>query len=107
VAVAAADLGSNEWAGVASLGMTESEKGIWFLCRGSWPESVYSAVDEKGAKLTSKMTTLEEVGLLLPLLTVPGTLAGDHLILGVDNLGVVYRVGVFKVFFNTMSEMNP
>jgi hypothetical protein len=90
VSDAAGGLGNDDWAGVASLGMTESEKGIWFVCRGSWPDAVYTAVDEKGARLASKMTTLEAVGLLLPLLTVPHVLAGYHVVLGVDNLGVVF-----------------
>jgi hypothetical protein len=90
VSDAAAGLGSDDWAGVASLGTTESEKGIWFVCRGSWPDAVYTAVDEKGARLASKMTTLEAVGLLLPLLTVPHVLVGNHVVLGVDNLGVVF-----------------
>jgi hypothetical protein len=90
VSDAAGGLGKDEWAGVASLGLTESTKGIWFLGRGIWPEAVYTARDEKGARLASKMTTLEAVGLLLPLLSVPGALAGHHVVLGVDNLGVVY-----------------
>jgi hypothetical protein len=81
VSRAAGGLGIDEWAGVASLGIMESEKGIWFLCCSSWPDSVYSAVDEKGARLASKMTTLEAFGLLLPLLTVPHILAGHHVIL--------------------------
>jgi hypothetical protein len=37
------------------------------------------------------MTTLEAVSLLLPLLTVPGKIAGHQVILGVDNLGMVYK----------------
>jgi hypothetical protein len=83
-------LGSDEWAGVASLEITQSNKGIWYLCRGIWPDSVYRARDEKGARLGSKMTTLGATGLLLPLLTVPGVIASQHMVLGVDNLGVVY-----------------
>jgi hypothetical protein len=90
VSDAAGGLGKDEWAGVASLGLTETGKGIWFLARGIWPESVYTARDEKGARLASKMTTLEAIGLLLPLLYVPGRLANQHVVLGVDNLGVVF-----------------
>jgi hypothetical protein len=71
-------------------GLTETGKGIWFLARGIWPESVYTARDEKGARLASKMTTLKAIGLLLPLLSVPGRLANQHVVLGVDNLGVVF-----------------
>jgi hypothetical protein len=87
---AAGGLSKDEWAGVASVGLTESGKGVWFLARGIWPDAVYTAVDEKGAKLASKMTTLESLGLLLPLLSVPETVAGQHIILGVDNIGVVF-----------------
>jgi hypothetical protein len=86
----AGGLGSDKWAGVTSLGITQSSKGIWYLCRGIWPESVYRARDEKGARLASKMTTLEATGLLLPLLTVPGVITGQHVVLGVDNVGMVY-----------------
>jgi hypothetical protein len=90
VSDAAGGLNSDEWAGVASVGLTESGKGIWFLSRGIWPAAVYEAVDEKGARLASKMTTLETLGLLLPLLSVPALLAGQHVVLGVDNIGVVF-----------------
>jgi hypothetical protein len=83
-------LNSDEWAGVASVGLTESGKGIWFLARGIWPVAVYEVVDEKGARLASKMTMLETLGLLLPLLSVPALLAGQHVVLGVNNIGVVF-----------------
>jgi hypothetical protein len=36
------------------------------------------------------MMTLEATGLLLPLRTVPGVIASQHVVLGVDNLDVVY-----------------
>jgi hypothetical protein len=90
VSDAGGGLGSDDWAGVASLGLTLSQKGIWFLDRGVCPPAVYEAKDEKGARLASKMTTLEAVGLLLPLLSVPGRLVGQHVVLGVDNIGVVF-----------------
>jgi hypothetical protein len=90
VSDAAGGLSKDEWAGVASVGLTESGKGVWFLARGIWPEAVYRARDEKGARLASKMSTLESLGLLLPLLSVPEKLAGQHVVLGVDNMGVVF-----------------
>ena len=80
---------SAEWAGVASLGLTESDS-FWFLCRGEWPEAILKRKDEKGANFSSKMTTLETVGLLLPFLTVPQTVKGKNIILGVDNISVVF-----------------
>ena len=86
---AASGTGAEEWAGVASLGLTESDT-FWFLCRGEWPEAILQRKDEKGANFSSKMTTLETVGLLLPLLTVPQTVKGKNIILGVDNISVVY-----------------
>jgi hypothetical protein len=90
VSDAAGGLSADEWAGVASVGLTESGKGVWFLARGIWPSSVYNAKDEKGARMAAKMTTLESVGLLLPFLSVPEVLAGQHVVLGVDNIGVVF-----------------
>jgi hypothetical protein len=51
---------------------------------------VYEARDEKGARLASKMTTLEAVGLLLPLLSVPEKLAGQHVVLGINNIGAFF-----------------
>ena len=86
---AAGGEGDEEWAGVASLGHTETG-GVWYLCRGQWPANIKTDVDEKGAAFKSKMTTLEMVGLLLPFLTIPKLLQGRHVILGVDNKSVVY-----------------
>ena len=89
VSDAAGGLGGEEWAGVASLGFSESGN-FWFLCRGEWPQAIFSKEDEKGAKFSSKMTTLELVGLLLPLLSIPEIVKGKNLILGVDNISVVF-----------------
>jgi hypothetical protein len=86
---AAGGLGNEDWAGVASLGHHD-EKAFWFLCRGKWPESVYWHMDEKGAGLAAKMTTLELIGLFLPLLSIPETVRGKNIILGVDNVSVVF-----------------
>ena len=47
-------------------------------------------MDEKGASMASKMTTLELIGLFLPLLTIPEQLRGRHIVLGVDNVSVVF-----------------
>ena len=86
---AAGGLGTQEWAGVASLGHDQEHR-IWFMCRGQWPENIKTDVDEKGAAFKSKMTSLELVGLLLPFLTVPELTRGRHVILGVDNRSVVH-----------------
>ena len=89
VSDAAGGLGSEEWVGVASLGLNSSGE-LWFLCRGEWPESILTGQDEKGADFASKMTTLELVGLFLPLLTVPQIIQGRNIVLGVDNVSVVF-----------------
>jgi hypothetical protein len=86
---AAGGLGNESWAGVASLGHY-SEKAFWFVCRGKWPPCIYWLHDEKGASFAAKMTTLELVGLFLPLLTIPEIVRGKNVVLGVDNVSVVF-----------------
>jgi hypothetical protein len=86
---AAGGLGSEDWAGVASLGHFD-EKAFWYLCRGKWPDTIYWHTDEKGASMAAKMTTLELIGLFLPLLTIPETVRGKNVVLGVDNVSVVF-----------------
>jgi hypothetical protein len=89
VSDAAGGTGNETWAGVASIGEIH-EKSFWYLGRGVWPPAVYSYKDEKGAALAQKMTTLELVGLFLPFLTVPEVVKGRNVVLGMDNLGVVF-----------------
>jgi hypothetical protein len=43
-----------------------------------------------GGFFGSKSTTLEMVGLLLPFVSDPKSLVGQHIVLGVDNTSVVY-----------------
>jgi hypothetical protein len=76
--------------GVASIVLNEKMEVIdW--SRIFWPKSfLEDKKDSKGAYFGSKTTTLEAVGLLLPLLTNPGRLSGKHLIFIVDNLAVVF-----------------
>ena len=47
-------------------------------------------LDSKGSAFASKTTTLETIGLLLPFLTIPQTVRGRHVVLGVDNIAVVF-----------------
>ena len=89
VSDAAGGHGTEEWLGVASLG-TNQDGDVWFMCRGSWPPEIRTGKDEKGANFASKMTTLELVGLFLPLLSVPKSVQGRNLVLGVDNVSVVF-----------------
>jgi len=46
--------------------------------------------NQKGTFFGSKSGTLEMVGLLLPFLSTPILLIGKHILLEVDNMGVVY-----------------
>jgi hypothetical protein len=55
-----------------------------------WPKKfLEEARDDKGAFYGSKTTTLEAIGLIIPLLTTPDIMSGKHLIYKVDNIVVV------------------
>ena len=87
---AAGGLSDTDTCGVASLSISDSGK-VWFLARGAWPDSIRGGtLDNKGADFASKTTTLETVGLLLPFLCIPDILRGRHVVLGVDNVAVVF-----------------
>jgi hypothetical protein len=76
--------------GAASVGISESGQ-IWFCCRVTWPTHLLlHAQDELGKAYGCKSTTLEMIGVMLPLLTVPHLLRGRELCLYVDNIAVVY-----------------
>ncbi len=76
--------------GAASVGLRR-DKTIWYVCRVTWPARLLNeARDSKGCYYGSKTTTLEAIGVLLPLLTIPAALAGREVVLKVDNLAVVY-----------------
>ena len=90
VSDAAGGHSSTDGPGVASIGL-DSSGAIWFLAKGTWPSNITSGqLDEKGAAFASKMTTLELIGLFLPLLSAPHVVRGKHVRLGVDNVSVVY-----------------
>jgi hypothetical protein len=56
-----------------------------------WPPPFISeAVDKNGLRFGNKTTTLECIGMLFPLLTIPDLLAGRHVVLRVDNIACVY-----------------
>ena len=46
--------------------------------------------DAKGKRLGDKTTTLEAVGVLLPFILVPEKLRNKHVVIQVDNMGVVW-----------------
>jgi hypothetical protein len=83
------DLNAKEDAGVACIMVQEDTVQWWGDL--SWPKKfIEQEVDEKGARFGSKTATLEAIGVLLPFLTIPEELIGQHVIFEVDNIAVVY-----------------
>ena len=80
----------NKGRGVVCLAGTEV-KNIWAWTRLEWPEALISGLqDEKGRLFGCKSTTLESVGLLLPLLAFLKDLSGKHIFFWVDNVAVLW-----------------
>jgi hypothetical protein len=76
--------------GVASVGVHEDGH-VWWWSVLKWPkEFLTEKVDSKGARYGCKSTTLEAVGLIMPLLSVPEELKGREVVFYTDNLAVVY-----------------
>jgi len=84
-----ADNDSNKQIGVGSIGLDEDGK-IVFATQVFWPEEFKTAKDEMGKRFGDKTTTLEMIGLLLPVLLCPELLSGKHVILKVDNISCYY-----------------
>ena len=70
--------------GCGSVG-TDAGGEIVFATQLFWPESLRE-IEEMG----SRTTTLELIGLLLPLLMVPKLVRGKHIVLKVDNTGCYF-----------------
>ena len=76
--------------GAASIGIG-SQGEIWLCARVTWPAYLLlKARDEKNRAYGCKSTTLELVGLILPIITVPHLLQGKEVCFHVDNLATVY-----------------
>ena len=52
------------------------------------PENVISFYDGKGKYMGNKTTTLEFAGILIPFLLSPHMMTGNHVVVGVDNIGI-------------------
>jgi len=75
--------------GVASVGFCGKKINSAIILR--WPHILLTgAKNRKGKYFGSMSSTLEAVGLLLPFLTNPKDLRGQHVLLEVDNTSVVY-----------------
>lgn len=76
--------------GAASVRLDEDDNLI-FATRITWPLTFLNEEqDEKGSLFGSKTTTLEMIGVMLPFLSKPKSLAGRHIVLEVDCMSVIY-----------------
>jgi hypothetical protein len=83
------NLNDSQDRGVACVEVTGGEVTWW--CDLTWPDYFLNeARDSKGAHYGSKTTTLEVLGILLPLVSIPEQLCGKHLVFTVDNVAVVF-----------------
>jgi hypothetical protein len=56
-----------------------------------WPRGfIEKAKDRKGARFGDKTCTLEAIGVILPFLLIPEKLKSQHIVCGVDCMGVVF-----------------
>jgi hypothetical protein len=56
-----------------------------------WPKSfITETKDSLGKRFGSKLCTLEAIGVILPFLLMPKKLVNQHIVCGVDNMGVVF-----------------
>jgi hypothetical protein len=81
--------GSLENVGVGNIGMDEEGR-IVFASQIMWPDGMKKAVDSSGKSFGNKTTTLEMIGLVIPLLLCPEVLAGKHVVFRVDNIACYY-----------------
>ncbi len=71
-----------------------------------WPRDfIENKKDRKGAKFGDKTSTLEVKGVILPFLLIPEKLRNQHIVCGVDCMGVVYGWENKKVKGDTCASM--
>ena len=76
--------------GCGNVGFCESGK-IIFANQFFWPAKfIQEAKDEKDVRFGDKTTTLEMIGLIMPLLLVPELLVNQHIVIKVDCFGTIY-----------------
>ena len=80
--------GSSLEVGMGCVGLDERGELI-FANQTLWtPENVISFYDGKGKYMGNKTTTLEFAGILIPFLLSPHMMTGNHVVVGVDNIGI-------------------
>ena len=81
---------SNEGKGVSCIAGS-SKDDVWAWTRLSWLDKLLTETrDENGAFFGSKSTTLESLGMLLPLTTFPEMVWGRDIIFKIDNTAIMY-----------------
>jgi len=76
--------------GVACLG-GENLEDMWIWTRVLWTERfMLHSTDEKGCSFGCKSTTLESVGVLLPLVAFPEKVRGRNIVFRIDNMAVMF-----------------
>jgi hypothetical protein len=75
--------------GVGGIGFDE-EGHIVSAFQFIWPEKFLNAVDRKGARMGSKTTTLEILGVLFHILLFPELLMGHQVVFQTDNMACYY-----------------
>jgi hypothetical protein len=81
---------SNGRIGCGNVGFSETGE-IIFAAQLFWPENgLIVKKDMKGARFANKSTTLELIGVMLPFLLIPDMLAGQHIVLKVDNTACIF-----------------
>ena len=81
---------NNEGKGVACIGGSCYED-VWGWSRISWPDGLLTeTTDSRGRLFGCKSTTLESVGLLLPLLAFRDLVKGKEIVFKIDNIAVMW-----------------
>ncbi len=81
---------NSEKIGCGVIGLNESGS-VCLIIQLWWPVSFISTQkDSKGKRFGEKTATLEQIGLLLPLLLIPELLKNQHVIFKTDNMSCVY-----------------
>jgi hypothetical protein len=76
--------------GVGCVGLSESGR-ICLAYQMLWDSNVIlNFCDTRGKRLGDKTTTLEAIGVLLPFILIPKLLRNQHVVVKVDNMGVVW-----------------
>jgi hypothetical protein len=83
----------SKWEGQIGCGIVGlDERGDTILAHQIfWPRKfIENDSDRKGARFGDKTCTLEAIGVILPFLLIPEKLTNQHIVCGVDCMGVVY-----------------